>query len=49
MGVEGLFNAGVKHQLDHLAWVEVAKEDERESGAGPLDLDSDVVHLRPQS
>ncbi len=46
MEVEGLFNVGVKHQLDHLAWVEVAKEDERESGAGPLDLDSNVVRLR---
>ncbi|MDI2029095.1 hypothetical protein QFW96_10765 [Saccharopolyspora sp. TS4A08] len=49
MEVEGLFNVGVKHQLDHLAWVEVAKEDERESGAGPLDLDSDVVRLKPQN
>ncbi|RRO13010.1 hypothetical protein EIL87_25465 [Saccharopolyspora rhizosphaerae] len=48
MEVEGLFNVGVKHQLDHLAWVEVAKEDERESGAGPLDLDSDVVRIKPQ-
>lgn len=47
MEVEGLFNVGVKHQLDHLAWVEVAKEDERESGAGPLDLDSNVVRLKP--
>ena len=47
MEVEGLFNVGVKHRLDQLAWVEVAKEDERESGAGPLDLESKVVRLKP--
>ncbi|GAA4620824.1 hypothetical protein [Saccharopolyspora hordei] len=47
LGVEGLFNAGARHQLEHLAWVEVVKEDERESG-GPLDLDSDVVRLDPR-
>ncbi|MGI8308655.1 hypothetical protein [Saccharopolyspora hattusasensis] len=44
LGVEGLFSAGAKHQLEQLAWVEVVKEDDREAG-GPLDLDSDVVHL----
>ncbi|MCI2417072.1 hypothetical protein MOQ72_06520 [Saccharopolyspora sp. K220] len=44
LGVEGLFSAGARHQLEHLAWVEVVKEDDREAG-GPLDLDSDVVHL----
>ncbi|MDA3624953.1 hypothetical protein [Saccharopolyspora oryzae] len=48
LGVEGLFSAGAKHQLEHLAWVEVVKEDERESG-GPLDLDSDVIRLDPRS
>ncbi|KAA5833372.1 hypothetical protein ABT337_19650 [Saccharopolyspora hirsuta] len=47
LGVEGLFNAGAKHQLEHLAWVEVVKEDDRESG-GPLDLESDVVRLDPR-
>ncbi|GAA0504919.1 hypothetical protein GCM10011581_33360 [Saccharopolyspora subtropica] len=44
LGVEGLFSAGARHQLDQLAWVQVHKEDDREAG-GPLDLDSDVVHL----
>ncbi|RKT85004.1 hypothetical protein SAMN05421805_108253 [Saccharopolyspora antimicrobica] len=48
LGVEGLFSAGAKHQLEHLAWVEVVKEDERESG-GPLDLDADVVRLDPRN
>ena len=46
--VEALFTGSVKHQLEHLAWVSVAKEDERESGAGPLDLDSDVVRIKRQ-
>lgn len=46
LGVEGLFNPSGKHQLEHKDWVAVAKEDERESGAGPLDLDSGVVRLR---
>ncbi|MGP4015260.1 hypothetical protein [Saccharopolyspora sp. 5N708] len=44
LGIEGLFSAGARHQLEQLAWVEVVKEDDREAG-GPLDLDSDVVHL----
>ncbi|MDA3649797.1 hypothetical protein LZ318_35000 [Saccharopolyspora indica] len=48
LGVEGLFSAGAKHQLEHLAWVEVVKEDERESG-GPLDLDAAVVRLDPRN
>lgn len=48
LGVEGLFSAGAKHQLEHLAWVEVVKEDERESG-GPLDLDAEVVRLDPRT
>ncbi|MFI0468737.1 hypothetical protein ACH347_32060 [Saccharopolyspora sp. 5N102] len=48
LGVEGLFSAGAKHQLEQLAWVEVVKEDDREAG-GPLDLDSDVVHLERKS
>jgi hypothetical protein len=45
LGVEGLFSAGAKHQLEQLAWVEVVKEDDREAG-GPLDLDSEIVHLQ---
>lgn len=45
--VEGLFNAGARHRLDQLAWVAVAKEDDRVSGAGPLDLDSGVVRISP--
>lgn len=45
-GVDGLFNPGRKHQLEHLEWVAVAREDERESGTGPLDLDTGVVRMR---
>ncbi|GAB3294353.1 hypothetical protein [Parasphingorhabdus pacifica] len=43
--VEGLFNAGARHRLDQMAWVAVAKEDDREAGSGPLDLDSGVVRI----
>jgi hypothetical protein len=43
--IEGLFNPGAKHRLERAEWVAVAKEDERESGAPPLDLDSGVVRL----
>ena len=45
LGVEGLFSAGAKHQLDQLAYVEVVKEDERESDGGPLDFDSETLRL----
>lgn len=46
MELEGLFSgAGVRHRLDQLEWVAVAKEDDREAGAGPLDLDSGVVRI----
>lgn len=43
--VEGLFTAGVRHRLDQLEWVAVAKEDDRQTGSGPLDLDSGVVRF----
>ncbi len=43
--VEGLFNPGSRHQMDRSEWVAVAREDDREAGAGPLDLDSGIVHL----
>ncbi|CAM06044.1 hypothetical protein A8924_7242 [Saccharopolyspora erythraea NRRL 2338] len=45
--VEGLFSAGAKHRLERLEWVAVAREDERESGAGPLDFDAGVIRLGP--
>jgi hypothetical protein len=48
MELDGLFNPGRKHQLERMEWVAVAKEDERESGAGPLDLDTGVVRLERQ-
>jgi len=44
LGVEGLFSTGARHQLEHLAWVEVAREDERESGGEPTG--SQVIRLR---
>ncbi|WP_433870338.1 hypothetical protein [Saccharopolyspora sp. CA-218241] len=46
LGVEGLFSAAARHQQEHLAWVEVVKEDERESAGGRLDLDTGVVRMR---
>ncbi|MFC7341661.1 hypothetical protein [Saccharopolyspora griseoalba] len=45
LGVEGLFSAGAKHQLDQLAYVEVVKDDERESGGGSLDFESETLRL----
>lgn len=42
----GLFGSGARIQREQLAWVAVAKEDERESGDEPLDLDSGVARLR---
>jgi hypothetical protein len=48
MEIEGLFNPGIKHRLERMEWVAVAKEDDRESGARPLDLDSGVVRLERQ-
>lgn len=45
MEIEGLFNPGIKHRLERMEWVAVAKEDDRESGGRRLDLDSGVVRL----
>lgn len=44
----GLFDNGARIQREQLAWVAVAKEDERESGDEPLDLDRGVARLRPR-
>ncbi|MBE9374935.1 hypothetical protein IQ251_10820 [Saccharopolyspora sp. HNM0983] len=44
--VAGLVDSGARLQREQLAWVAVAKEDERESGDEPLDLDSGVARLR---
>lgn len=46
--VAGLFDAGARNQREQLAWVAVAREDERESGDRPLDLDSGIVRLYPR-
>ncbi|WP_092603724.1 hypothetical protein [Actinopolyspora xinjiangensis] len=48
-GVDGLFEAGSKYRLERAEWVAVAKEDDRETGAGPLDLASGRVRMRPRS
>lgn len=48
MEIDGLFNPGAKHQIEHKEWVAVAREDERESGSGPLDFDSGTVHMYRQ-
>jgi hypothetical protein len=45
MEIEGLFNPGIKHRLERMEWAAVAKEDDRESGARPVDLESGVVRL----
>lgn len=45
MEIDGLFNPGIKHRLERMEWAAVAKEDDRESGARPLDLDSGVIRL----
>lgn len=45
MEIEGLFNPGIKHRLERMEWVAVAKEDDREAGDRRLDLDSGVVRL----
>jgi hypothetical protein len=45
MEIEGLFNPGIKHRLERMEWVAVAKEDDRESGGRRLDLESGVVRL----
>ncbi|MGJ7905630.1 hypothetical protein ACOQFL_04030 [Actinopolyspora sp. H202] len=48
-GVDGLFEAGSKYRLERAEWVAVAKEDDRESGAGPLDLHSGRVRMHRRS
>lgn len=44
--IDGLFNPGRKYVKERQDYVAMAKEDDRESGARPLDLDSGVVRLR---
>ena len=41
-----LFSPSRKHVHERKEWVAVAKMDDREAGAGPIDLESGVVRLR---
>lgn len=43
--VDELFGPSRKHIHERKEWVAVAKVDDHESGAGPIDLDSGVVRL----
>jgi hypothetical protein len=47
IGVEldSLFGPSRKHIHERKEWVAVAKIDDREAGAGPIDLESGVVRL----
>lgn len=42
---DGLSGPSHKHVHERKEWVAVAKFDDREAGAGPIDLDSGVVWL----
>jgi len=44
--LDALFGPSRKHVHERKEWVAVAKVDDHESGAGPIDLDSGVVTLR---
>ncbi len=41
-----LFGPSRKHVHERREWVAIAKVDDHESGAGPIDLDSGVVQVR---
>jgi hypothetical protein len=43
--LDTLFGPSRKHVHERKEWVAVAKMDDHESGAGPIDLDSGVVLL----
>ncbi|HEX3787835.1 MAG TPA: DUF6191 domain-containing protein [Pseudonocardiaceae bacterium] len=43
--LDTLFGPSRKHVHERKEWVAVAKIDDHESGAGPIDLDSGVVRL----
>lgn len=44
--LDALFGPSRKHVHERKEWVAVAKVDDHESGAGPIDLDSGVVQVR---
>ena len=44
--IDELFGPSRKHIHERKEWVAVAKVDDHESGAGPIDLDSGVIQLR---
>lgn len=43
--LDTLFGPSRKHVHEYKEWVAVAKVNDRESGAGPIDLESGVVQL----
>jgi hypothetical protein len=43
--LDTLFGPSRKHVHERKEWVAVAKVDDHESGAGPIDLDSGIVQL----
>ncbi len=43
--VDELFGPSRKHIHERKEWVAVAKIDDHHAGAGPIDLESGVVHL----
>ncbi|RZS43223.1 hypothetical protein EV193_102202 [Herbihabitans rhizosphaerae] len=47
--VESLFSPSVKHIQERKEWVAVAKIDDRETGSGPLDLESGTVRIEVPS
>ncbi len=46
MELDGFLNPARKHETEHLRQVAVTREDTRESGEKPFDLDSGVVRLQ---
>ena len=45
MELDSFFNPARKHQLEQLNRIEVAREDVREAGDEPIDLDAGVARL----